>query len=143
MFCTELTTPSILNTCLEYLKTKETQRNWGFATTSNLLLTVSLQPNVVNLWYFKLWIMLDQRIYVWNIKCIRHWVEMIWKGLENLSFWQRLNSFNLTKYTVQDAKSNFFHFKGCFPNKYFQCPLLSSIGCSSLCNYNILSIYLT
>ena len=31
-------------------------------------ITISLQPNVAELRYFKLWIVLDQMIQVWNIK---------------------------------------------------------------------------
>ena len=35
--------------------------NWVFATNSDFLIPISLQPNIVDLRYFKLWIMLDRR----------------------------------------------------------------------------------
>ena len=44
------------------------ERNWVFATNSDFLITISLEQNVANLRYFKLWILLDQIIWVWNIK---------------------------------------------------------------------------
>ena len=30
------------------------EKNWVFATSSNVLIPISLQPDLVNLWYFKL-----------------------------------------------------------------------------------------
>jgi len=36
------------------------QRNWVFATNSDFIITISLEPNVADLRYFKLWILLDQ-----------------------------------------------------------------------------------
>ena len=53
-------------------------------------LFILLQTNVVELWNFKLWILLDQIIQVWNIK--NHWVAKIY-GLENKRLWQSLYSF--------------------------------------------------
>ena len=38
-----------------------------FATTSYVLILISLQPIVLDLRYFKLWILFDQIIYVWNV----------------------------------------------------------------------------
>ena len=38
------------------------QINWVFATSSRFLIPISLQPNVVDLRYFKQWILLDQII---------------------------------------------------------------------------------
>ena len=38
------------------------KRNWVFATNSDFLIPIYLQPNVVDLRYFKLWIMLDVMI---------------------------------------------------------------------------------
>jgi len=35
------------------------QRNWVFVTNSTFLISISLLPNVVDLWYFKLWILSD------------------------------------------------------------------------------------
>ena len=32
-----------------------TKRNWVFVTNSDFLIHKSLKPNVVDLWYFKLW----------------------------------------------------------------------------------------
>ena len=37
------------------------QRNWVFATNSDFLITISSEPNAVDLRYFKLWILLDER----------------------------------------------------------------------------------
>ena len=34
-------------------------RNWFFVTNSNFLISIALQSNVVDLWYFKLWIVLN------------------------------------------------------------------------------------
>ena len=42
--------------------------NRAFDTNFNFLIPLTLQPNVVDLRYFKLWIMLNQIIQVWNIK---------------------------------------------------------------------------
>ena len=41
------------------------QAIWVLAINSDFRISISLLPDVVNLWYFKLWIMLDQ--IVWNI----------------------------------------------------------------------------
>ena len=38
------------------------KRNWVFATNSDFLITISLEPNVANLRYFKQWIWLNQMI---------------------------------------------------------------------------------
>ena len=38
------------------------QRNWVFATNSDFLIPISLEPNVIDLRYFKLWIVLVQVI---------------------------------------------------------------------------------
>ena len=35
-------------------KLESTERNWVFATNSEFIIPISLEPNVVNLWYFKL-----------------------------------------------------------------------------------------
>ena len=39
---------------------KNNQTNWGFATNSDFFIPISLQPDVVDRWYFKLWILLDK-----------------------------------------------------------------------------------
>ena len=49
---------------------------------TNLRIPMSLQPHVVNLWYFKIWVMLGQVVEVWNIKGLPHQVAKIW-GSEN------------------------------------------------------------
>ena len=58
---------------LSYIK-----RNWVFATNSDFLILISYEPNVIDLRYFKLWILLDQVILVWNIKGLHHHVAKIW-----------------------------------------------------------------
>ena len=50
------------------------RRNWVFATNSDFLIPISLHPNVLDLRFFKLWILLDQIITVWNI-----WISHNWK----------------------------------------------------------------
>ena len=50
------------------------QRNWVIAPNANSLIPLSLQFNVVDLRYFKLWILMDEIIKVWNIKGLRHLV---------------------------------------------------------------------
>ena len=68
------------------------QRNWVFVTNSAFLNPISLEPNVVDLRYFKLWILLIQIIRVWNIEGLQHWVLKI-LGFKYLILLQRLNSF--------------------------------------------------
>ena len=36
------------------------QRNWVFATNCDFIIPISLDSNVVDLWYFKQWLLLDQ-----------------------------------------------------------------------------------
>ena len=55
------------------------QRNWVFVTNSDFLW---LQSNVIELRYFKLWILLDEIILVWNIKGVRPQVANMEGGLE-------------------------------------------------------------
>ena len=47
------------------------KRSWVFVINSDFLIPASLQPNVVDLRYFKLWIALHQIILVWNIKSLQ------------------------------------------------------------------------
>ena len=68
------------------------QRNWAFATKSDFLITISLEPNVADLRYFKLWILLDQIIWVWNLKDLQHRVLKLLR-FKYLILFQRLNSF--------------------------------------------------
>ena len=73
------------------------QRNWVFATNSDFLITITLEPNVADLRYFKLWILLDQIIWVWNIKGLQHRVLIILR-FKYLILFQRLNSFARMKF---------------------------------------------
>ena len=43
------------------------QRNWVFATNSEFIMPISLEPNVVNLWYLKLILFDLTDSIVWNI----------------------------------------------------------------------------
>ena len=74
--------------------------NWVFATNSNLLIPISLQPDVVNLWYFKLRLFDLTEFIVWNIKGLHHQFAKI-LGSEDLSLWQKLNSFKSVIVNVQ------------------------------------------
>jgi len=47
------------------------------AKNSNFLILLSLQHYVVDLWYFKLWILLVQIVKVWNVRTCKD------KGFEN------------------------------------------------------------
>ena len=84
------------------------ERNWVFATNSDFLVTVSLEPNVADLRYFKPWILLDQIIWVWNIKGLQHRVLKILR-FKYLILFQTLNSFTskirLTNYIKLYQKS--------------------------------------
>ena len=64
------------------------------ATNSDFLIFISLKPNGVNLWYFKLILFDLTELIVWNIKGLRHWNLKI-EGLENQSLLQKLNSFTV------------------------------------------------
>ena len=68
----------------------------------NFLLPISLQPDVVNLWYFKHWMFDLTEFIVWNISDLPRWVEKI-KGLENQSFWQGLNCVHIYNYFLRSA----------------------------------------
>ena len=65
-----------------------------FATNLNVLSHISLQPESVNLRYFKLRLFDLTKIKVWNIKGLQHRVAKI-SGLAKQSLWQKLNSFKL------------------------------------------------
>ena len=43
------------------------ERNWVFATNSDLTIAISLQPDVLNLWYFKLSLLDLKWFVVWNV----------------------------------------------------------------------------
>ena len=53
------------------------KKNWDFATNSNFLIHVSLQPDGVNLQYFKLSLCDIKEFIVWNIKGLRNWIAQI------------------------------------------------------------------
>ena len=72
------------------------QRNWFFATNSNFHIPISLRPDGVNLWYFKLRLFNLLVFIVWN------WVAKI-KGLKIQCLWQRLNSFDLAKQAAMNV----------------------------------------
>ena len=55
----------------QFLLIKSHQRNWVFATNSDFLITISLEPNFADLWYF------NQQIWVLNIKGLQHRVLKI------------------------------------------------------------------
>ena len=80
---TKFTTKFKLKQCIvyfrnvDYYRSIQLERNWVFATNSDFLITISLEPNVVDSRYFKLWILLDQIFRAWNIKGskdIRVWI---------------------------------------------------------------------
>ena len=54
------------------------KKNWGFDTNSDLLIPISLQPNGVNFWYFKLRLFGIAEHRVWNISGLRNWVAKIY-----------------------------------------------------------------
>ena len=68
------------------------ERNWVFATNFDFIFTISLKPYVADLRYFKLWILLDQIIWVRNIKGLQHPVLNILR-VKYLILFRRLNSF--------------------------------------------------
>ena len=56
---------------------ERTQRNWVFATNSNFWIPISSQPVGLNLWNFKLRLLIVTEFKVLNIKGLRHWVAKI------------------------------------------------------------------
>ena len=77
------------------------------AKKSNFLILISLQPDGVNLWYFKLRLLDLTEIIVWNVYGLRHWVEKI-KGLENQSLWQGHNTMTLSESESEFSKETKF-----------------------------------
>ena len=68
-FCEKLHFYHHLNIWIvEHYNFKYILRNWVFATNSDFLIPISLKPNVVNLWYFKLILFDLTELIVWNIK---------------------------------------------------------------------------
>jgi len=68
-----------------------------------------LEPNVADLRYFKLWILLDQIIWVWNIKGLQHRILKILR-FKYLILFQRLNSFKNPRNFLYLYSVNFFSF---------------------------------
>ena len=63
------------------------------------LITISLEPNVGDPRFFKLWILLGQIFWAWIIKGLQHQVSARWV-FEYLSLWQKLNSFNWFSFSL-------------------------------------------
>ena len=76
----------------KYLLLFSPKRNWVFATNSKFIIPISLEPNVVNLWYFKLTLFDLTEFIVWNVKGLRYKVAKKLE-LEYQSLWQRLKYF--------------------------------------------------
>ena len=57
------------------------QRSWVFATNWNFPIPIPIEPDDVNLKYFKLRLLALAELIVWNIKGLRHGVAKI-KGCE-------------------------------------------------------------
>ena len=73
------------------------QRNWVFTKNSNFLIPISLQPDAVNRWYFKLRLFDLTEFKVWNIKGLRHWVAKIFAFSRNFAFSQNVASICFAK----------------------------------------------
>ena len=113
------------------------ERNWVFVTNSVFVKPISLQPDDVNLWYFKLTIFDLIAFIAWNIKGLRHWVATILK-LENQSLWQNsipltvtrilalkklrqvIPLMNLNKWIISWEWDSYFTFFLLSRNKYYQ-----------------------
>ena len=61
-----------------------------------------MEPNVVDLRYFKLWFLLNQILHVWNIKGLHHLVAEI-LGLEHWSLWQKIISLRILVRKIKTA----------------------------------------
>ena len=60
--------------------------------------SLTLWPNVVDLWYFQLWILLDQIIYVWTIKGVHPHVAK--NSLFNLNVHRLCMNWGLRKFEL-------------------------------------------
>ena len=67
------------NVTIRLSSLKIQQRYWVFATNSNFLVLISLPSNGLDLWYFKLRLLDQTELIVWNI--LRNWVAKI-QGLK-------------------------------------------------------------
>ena len=72
------------------------QKDWVFASNSDFLIPISLQLDVVELYYIVLWILLDQIVKVWNCKGLHHQIAKVYTTklhrFKDLSLWTKLNS---------------------------------------------------
>ena len=83
---TAIPSPLAPSAMIILLHVKFNQWNSAFATSSNLIIPISLQHDGVNLWYFKL------RLFdpIWNNNGVKHRVAKI----KNQSLWQKISSFH-------------------------------------------------
>ena len=102
---------------LEILRNDLSENNWVFATNSEFIIPISLEPNVINLWYFKLILFYLTEFIVWNIYDLRHWNPKI-LGLEKQSLWQNsipfrwiINCFDLKVLALRYTTSSGLSFK--------------------------------
>ena len=106
------------------------QSNWVFATNSDFLITISLKPNVVDLRYFKLWILLNQ---IWNVKGLQHRVLKI-LGFKYLILLHRLNSFSVYFLPMSHKAIQICKILVIFEEKKLSWPPLSHFSLQ-LCNH--------
>ena len=88
------------------------ERNWVFATNSDFLITISLEPNAADLRYLKLWILLDEIIWVWNIKGLQNRFLKILRFKYFILF-QRLNSFAINNLINSKTTHLIFEYNTC------------------------------
>ena len=62
---------------MDYFKKNGNEKELNFATTSNSLIPISLEPDGVNLSYLKLYAFDLTEFIVWNIYDRQHWVAKI------------------------------------------------------------------
>ena len=78
---------------IRFQRYKDKKRNWVYATNSHFSTPISLQPDDVNLWYFKLRLFDLTELIVWNIKGLGKRVAKL-QELES-EFVAKLNFFGL------------------------------------------------
>ena len=74
---TAIPSPLAPSTMIISLHDKFKQRNWGFATRSNFIIPISLQPDSVNLCYVKLKSNRILNFIVWNNNGVTHRVAKV------------------------------------------------------------------
>ena len=82
--------------------------NKFFASKFNFSILISFYPEVVDLSYSQLWILLGQIVKVLNIKCVHHQVSKV-LGFENLSLSQQFSSFESLLFDL--SCRSIFHLK--------------------------------